>query len=236
MGTIDEVDDPVLGRQSRAKRVHPHLQDDPDTLRRFIREAQVHKQLDHPNIVPVRQLAIDEKGQLYFTMKLVGGKTLSQILKELPRPLDHHSILEVLDVVLKVCDALAFAHSRNVIHCDIKPSNIMVGEFGEVYLMDWGVALVLSESAPSLSPSPKHRGETTLAGTPTHMAPEQASGRLDDIDERSDVFAVGALIYQALTQSRRFLREPSGLACFELKWAPSLRSKSWSTTSLSPRV
>lgn len=219
MGTIDIIGDPVLGRQSARKRVHEHLLEDAGTLRRFVREAQVTGQLDHPNIVPVRKLAIDDEGQLYFTMKLVGGRTLAQILKESPSPLDHNTLFEVLDIVIKVCDALSFAHSRGVIHCDIKPSNIMVGEFGEVYLMDWGVAIVRSEGSANLLPLRQEESEEgpTLAGTPTHMAPEQAKGAAAAIDERSDVFAVGALIYQALTR-----RSPFSAATF---WATVLRAQ-----------
>lgn len=219
MGTIDIIGDPVLGRQSARKRIHGHLLDDAGTLRRFVREAQVTGQLDHPNIVPVRKLAIDDEGQLYFTMKLVGGRTLAQILKEAPSPLDHNSLFEVLDIVIKVCDALSFAHSRGVIHCDIKPSNIMVGEFGEVYLMDWGVAIVRSEATSNFMPLRRDESEEgpTLAGTPTHMAPEQARGAADEIDERSDVFAVGALIYQALTR-----RSPFSANTF---WATVLRAQ-----------
>lgn len=219
MGIIDVVGDPVLGRQSARKRIHGHLLNDAGTLRRFVREAQVTGQLDHPNIVPVRKLAIDDEGQLYFTMKLVGGRTLAQIMKEAPSPLDHNSLFEVLDIVIKVCDALSFAHSRGVIHCDIKPSNIMVGEFGEVYLMDWGVAIVRSEAKNTFMPLRPDETEegATLAGTPTHMAPEQARGASEEIDERSDVFAVGALIYQALTR-----RSPFSANTF---WATVLRAQ-----------
>lgn len=225
MGTIDVIGDPVLGRQSARKRIHGHLLDDAGTLRRFVREAQVTGQLDHPNIVPVRKLAIDDEGQLYFTMKLVGGRTLAQILKEAPSPLDHNTLFEVLDIVIKVCDALSFAHSRGVIHCDIKPSNIMVGEFGEVYLMDWGVAIVRSEETNFFPLQREAEEAPTLAGTPTHMAPEQARGAADDIDERSDVFAVGALIYQLLTR-----RSPFSAGTF---WATVLRAQMGAYTPIS---
>ncbi len=234
MGTIDVIDDPVLGRRSARKRIHTHLQEDADTLRRFVREARVTGQLDHPNIVPVRQLAIDDQGQLYFTMKLVSGRTLSKILRDLPSPLDHHSLLEVLDIVLKVCDALAFAHSRDVVHCDVKPSNIMVGEFGEVYLMDWGVALIRTEGinpdveAHERESSGDSERSLVLAGTPTHMAPEQAQGHTQEIDERADVFAVGALIYQAITG-----RSPFSADTF---WASVLRAQMGAYTPISDIV
>ncbi|MEM6960026.1 MAG: cyclic nucleotide-binding domain-containing protein [Myxococcota bacterium] len=230
MGVIDVIHDPVLRRRSARKRVHPHLQDDTETLRRFVREAQVTGQLDHPNIVPVRQLAVDDQGQLYFTMKLVGGRTLSEILRGLPHPLEHNDLFEVLDVVVKVCDALAFAHSRGVIHCDIKPANIMVGEFGEVYLMDWGVAIVRSERLGAAEVLPRSEGEEspTLAGTPTHMAPEQARGHTDAIDERSDVFAVGALIYQALTRRSPFYGDTF--------WASVLRAQMGAYTPIDEMV
>lgn len=231
MGFIDEVHDRVLQRRAAMKRVHPHLSDDPRTLRMFVREAQVTGQLDHPNIVPVHELRSDESGQIFFTMKLVEGRTFSSIIRELPTPLDHASLLDALDVVVRVCDALAFAHSRGVIHCDIKPSNVMVGEFGEVYLMDWGVALVRDADqpdAPPTEPPPDGRPAATLIGTPSHMAPEQARGAMDEVDERSDVFAVGAMIYQTITGE-----SPFGADTF---WATVLRAQLCSFTPIGELV
>lgn len=229
MGFIDLVHDRVLQRRAAMKRIHPHLQNDPRTMRMFVREAQVTGQLDHPNIVPVHELRSDSEGRLFFTMKLVEGRTFSSIIRDLPEPLDHASLLGALDVIVRVCDALAFAHSRGVIHCDIKPANVMVGEFGEVYLMDWGVALVRDAESPDARavPDPEPgdgRPQPTLIGTPSHMSPEQAMGALDTVDERSDVFAVGALIYQVITR-----RSPFGADSF---WAIVLRAQLCSYTPI----
>jgi serine/threonine-protein kinase len=200
------------------KRIHPHLGDDARSVRMFVREAQVTGQLEHPNIVPVHELGVDEHGALYFTMKLVEGRTFLDIIRDLPPgPIEHDRLLDLLDVVVKVCDALAFAHSRRVVHCDIKPANVMVGDFGQVYLMDWGVARILKKGERgsaaanaqstrlSLTPSGIHPDVARtehgyLVGTPTHMSPEQALARNDELDERSDVYAVGALVYHLLTR------------------------------------
>jgi CRP-like cAMP-binding protein len=150
-----------------------------------------------------------DEDSLYFSMKLVEGQTLSALVRALPRgPLDSTALYSLLDIVTKVCDALAFAHSRGVIHCDVKSSNVMVGEFGQVYLMDWGIArLVASEAAPgsvadftkagSVRPSAT---DNSVIGTPCYMSPEQARGDRAKLDARSDVFLLGALIYEILTR------------------------------------
>ena len=218
MGAIDGVFDRSLHRRAVAKRIHQHLAEDARAVRMFVREAQLTGQLEHPNIVPVHELAVGPEGVLYFTMKLVEGRTLLSVIRELPEgALDHATLLAMLDIVVKVCDALAFAHSKGVLHCDVKPANVMVGDFGQVYLMDWGVARLLSregdeptprEGGPvdpsllreSLPPDVARTEHGFLVGTPTHMAPEQAQGRTADLDARSDVFAVGALVYHIVTR------------------------------------
>ncbi len=221
MGTIDMVLDRTLNRRSVMKRLHKHLTSDVRSVRMFVREAQITGQLEHPNIVPVHELGVEPEGSLYFTMKLVEGRTLLELIRALPPGVrDHSTLLELLDIVVKVCDALAFAHSKGIVHCDIKPANVMVGDFGQVYLMDWGVARVripdgpgssagsgaTPEAAPGeRSSDPGVRPEIArtehgfLVGTPTHMSPEQAFAQNEKLDERSDVFAVGALIYHVIT-------------------------------------
>jgi CRP-like cAMP-binding protein len=161
----------------------------------FIAEAQITGQLEHPNIVPAHELAIDPNGIPYFTMKLVQGDSFDTWLKKRP-PGSVDRIAGGIEVLLKVCDALAYAHHRGVVHRDLKPANIMVGDFGQVYLMDWGLAKLLHSQPAS--------GSTALmnapgaVGTPDYMAPEQARGNPDDVDERSDVFGVGALLFEVL--------------------------------------
>lgn len=177
---------------------------DPEGLGFFVQEARVTASLDHPNIVPVHDLHHDEDGwPSRFTMKLVEGETLAAILERTPAEAMHGVTLErILEVLLKVCDAVAFAHSRGVIHCDLKPANVMVGSFGQVYLMDWGVAQRRAQpERDPLDRSTLELNESLLSGTPAYMAPEQAWGRREEIDERTDVYGLGGLLYAILTHA-----------------------------------
>ncbi|AKF02933.1 protein kinase domain-containing protein [Sandaracinus amylolyticus] len=201
MASVEVVLDKALERRTVLKRIHDHLAKDPQTLRMFVREAQITGQLEHPNIVPVHELGVEGERSLFFTMKLVEGRTLAEIVRALPEgPIAHDTLLDLLDVVIKCCDALAFAHSRGVIHCDVKPANVMVGDFGQVYLMDWGIARRLGPVATPVAPEERSGSSVRLVGTATHMAPEQARGLNDELDERTDVFAVGALLYHVLAR------------------------------------
>ena len=189
-------------------------------LYRFLEEAQVTGQLEHPNIVPVHDIGIDAQGDLYFTMPEIRGRTLSDIFANASAEHDTWTDTRVLDVLLKVCDALTYAHTKGVVHRDIKPSNIMVGRFGEVYLMDWGLALVEGRSSlVDQSASLESEDETTLdslrsekileepwssiptgsriVGTPYYMAPEQARNA-QDVNAHADVYAMGAILYHWL--------------------------------------
>ncbi len=210
MGIIDVAVDRALDRRIAIKTLHRHLRNDDAAVRMFLREARLTGLLDHPHIVPVYDVGErDADGSLYFAMKLVEGQTLSALIRTLPPgPLDTATLYSLLDVVTKVCDALAFAHSRGVIHCDVKPSNVMVGEFGQVYLMDWGIArLAAADASPgsvqdlsragSLRPSAT---DNSVIGTPAYMSPEQARGERGTLDARSDVFLLGALLYEVLTR------------------------------------
>ncbi|MBK7151062.1 MAG: protein kinase [Sandaracinaceae bacterium] len=209
MGEVSEVRDAGLERLVARKTIHKGM-DDSRSLLSFVREARVTGQLEHPHIVPVHEIGIGEDGRLFFTMKRVDGANLRAMIRTLPpKRLSHHTLIDLVDIVIKVCQALAFAHSRGVIHLDVKASNVMVGDFGEVYLMDWGVARILEERTHGALPDDMTRVSSTepevdhgpaIVGTPSYMAPEQALGDDAHIDGRADVFAVGSMLYEILTR------------------------------------
>jgi WD40 repeat protein/serine/threonine protein kinase len=176
-------------------------------MQRLLREARVTGQLEHPNIVPLYDLGRRSDGALYYTMRFVRGVTLAQRLKAC-KTLGER--LRLLKPFLDLCNAIAYAHSRGVIHRDLKPSNAMVGEFGETVLLDWGIAKVrhreeirgvdmLNEAKLLQEPTLANTVVGEAIGTPGYMSPEQAKGLVAEIDERSDVFGLGAILYQILT-------------------------------------
>jgi serine/threonine protein kinase len=205
MATVHRVHDRHLLRDVALKVMLPKLAANHQAVRRFVAEAQIQAQLDHPNIVPVHELVPTSEQSPYFTMRLVRGRTLGACIKESGAGLSSPAVLEsLLGSFLKVCDAVAFAHSRGVVHCDLKPENILIGSFGSVYLMDWGVARLLpgtpGEAAVVVStdggaaPAPER-----VIGTPAYMAPEQARGDTQLVDERTDVFGLGAVLHAIVT-------------------------------------
>ena len=200
MSTVRMVFDKVIRRRV-AMKVHDRERD-PGGLPHFLEEARITGQLDHPHVVPVHDVQYDERGlPTRFTMKLVEGETLAEMIERRgARPLQGEEFERMLGVVIKICDAVGFAHSRGVIHCDIKPSNILVGSHGQVYLTDWGVAV--RREAADADPSDRSTmpfSDGTLCGTPAYMAPEQAWSRRQDIDERTDVYGLGGVLYAMMT-------------------------------------
>jgi eukaryotic-like serine/threonine-protein kinase len=204
MGEVRAILDATLRREVAAKTLDRGLARRPGLIDGFVEEAQITAQLEHPNIVPVHDLASDLAGTLYFTMKRVHGQTLQALLQNPDlQPGTSERLSVGLEVFLKVCDAVAFAHSRGVLHRDIKPANIMVGAFGQVYLMDWGLARVhvAGQGVVNLGhgPAAPASKEEGMVGTPGYLSPEMASKRFELVDERADVFGLGAVLYQIVT-------------------------------------
>ena len=191
------------------------------SLYRFLDEAQVMGRLDHPGVLPVHDIGLDRDGHLFFTMHLVRGHDLRRVLEAARRGDGEWTLPRILGVLVKVCETLAFAHSKGVIHRDLKPSNVMVGRLGETYVTDWGLARIERggdphrESIESLSKGGELVGvrqtqeesagerhlltlDGSVIGTPGYMSPEQSWGRVEEIGPRTDVYAVGAMLYHVL--------------------------------------
>jgi serine/threonine protein kinase len=212
MGSVIEAEDRKLGRTVALKVMAFDAFSDEGLRRRFVREAHILARLAHPNIVPIYDIVWEDGSPQFYTMKLVRGHTLQEILDGLSNgdseilnsyPLDH-----LLTVFCKVCDAMAFAHSQGIVHRDLKPANVMVGEFGEVLVMDWGVAGMKGDEVPvfqlvdNLSNGERSLDVTmngVVMGTPMYMSPEQAQGRVEEIDALSDIFSLGGILYAILT-------------------------------------
>jgi serine/threonine-protein kinase len=209
MGEVLSAYDAQIGREVAIKRLQPD-RTTPGALARFLREARIQGRLDHPAIPPVYELAEDDHGNPFFAMKKLSGVTLSEILHS-PEVRERFPLQRLLRAFVEICLAIEFAHSRGIIHRDLKPSNMLLGEFGEVYVLDWGVARVLDETDPREADGP-HFGEVTVAGTtlgtPGYMSPEQVRGERD-LDARADVYALGCVLYE-IVSGRRL--HPPGLA------------------------
>ncbi len=180
----------VVSREARAGSSDEERADHERALVRFLDEARITGQLDHPGIVPVHEVAMDDSGRVYFTMPLVRGRTLKRVFELARSEQDGWTLHRALGALHKVCLTLAFAHAKGVVHRDLKPENIMVGPFGEAYVMDWGLALVLGRLE-----------RKSIVGTPAYMAPEQAAARLEEVGPQSDVYSLGAILYELLSGS-----------------------------------
>ncbi len=202
MGTVFRARDLDLEREVAIKWIDGGAVGE-EALDRFRHEARVTAQLEHPNIVPVHDAGTSRGGGLFYSMKLVRGRSLQQLADDAGY-VDRKGLMRAF---LKVCEAVAFAHSRGVLHRDLKPENVMIGEFGEVVVMDWGLAraaaseldLARGERPSTISRAAHRTLSGTIMGTPAFMSPEQARGQVARLDERSDVYGLGAILYVILT-------------------------------------
>jgi serine/threonine protein kinase len=223
MGVVYAAEDEKLERRVALK-VLDVPGTDGDLVNRLMREARVLARLEHPGIVPVHDVGTLADGRVFYTMKFVEGQRLDKFIEGV------ESVQDRLRLFLRICEAVAFAHARGVLHRDLKPANIMVGPFGEVLVMDWGLAKILrgetqtadtaADPDATIIEKPKAPGEGsdstkssvitghgTVMGTPGYMSPEQARGEVEVLDARSDIFSLGALLRFILTQ-----RTPTGFA------------------------
>ena len=221
MGEVHLAQDVLLRRKVAFKSIIPAMQQNEQVLSRFLGEMQITAQLDHPFIVPVYGLEVTPDGSVAYAMKLVKGKELADLLSETRKALeagqsldDDHILDARLDVFVKVCDAVAFAHRRGIVHRDLKPANIMLGQHGEVYVMDWGIARPMGAGGAAADAGlelydadgdPLDTERTRMGqalGTPIYMSPEQAAGRNAELDGRSDLYTLGLILQELITLDR----------------------------------
>ncbi len=235
MGAVWRVQDPDFHRTLAMKVLLGTLKGKADLEDRFWEEAQIAGQLQHPGIAPVHELGRLADGRPFFTMKLIEGQTLALLLKERQSPAEN--LPKFLAIFEQICQTVGYAHSKGIIHRDLKPSNVMVGEFGEVQVMDWGLAKVLDRpnsegqstdpigdigkptntdddetltqnvlpDTPGAFPTPSRTRAGSVMGTPGYMAPEQARGETNELDERCDVFGLGSILCEILTGKLAFV-------------------------------
>jgi serine/threonine protein kinase len=223
MGEVVLVSDHDIGRRVAVKRLLPELKDHA-TLARFVDEIRTVGRLEHPNIVPIHDVGVDEQGRYFFVMKYVEGETLEHVIEKLaagdPEYVAKYSTEVRIEIFLGLLHALEYSHAQGVVHRDVKPANVMVGRFGEVVLMDWGIAkpiaeerdaaamaegsLALATGEPAKDDAPQSRARMyatrvgALIGTPAYMSPEQATGGATKVDARSDLYSAVVLFHELL--------------------------------------
>ena len=201
-GVVSIALDKQLGRVVAMKTLHNKIAKDPEEVKHFISEAKITAQLDHPAIIPLYSINTDDASGLHLAMKLVRGKNLREYLENIicnyrlhgiEKYDEHASLFKRLDLFLKVCEAISYAHHSKVIHCDLKPENIMIGEFSEVFVMDWGIAKKLDRAGKAQAVGEDHM----ISGTPRYLSPETMTGAY--LDVRSDLFTLGLILQEMVT-------------------------------------
>jgi serine/threonine protein kinase len=224
MGVIYLVEDQDLNRKLAMKVLEEKnkkgstVGSSSSRISRFMEEAQVTAQLDHPSIVPVHDIGFDDSGQLFFTMKLIHGREFAEVIDLVNENESGWTLSRAVGVLSQAAQAVAYAHDRKVIHRDLKPANLMVGDYGEVFVMDWGLARIRNRQDLHNVQLDRHRQESdqshsdamltmegTVVGTPAYMSPEQARGEIEAIDERSDVYSLGAILYHLISGQPPFV-------------------------------
>ncbi len=188
VGVVYAARQASIDRQVAVKMLKPATIEDPTQQRKFLSEAVVTGDLEHPGIIPIYDLGCNRDGTLFYSMKRVQGTPWSKVIRK-------RTLAENLEILLRVCDAVAFAHVKGVVHRDLKPENIMLGDFGEVLVLDWGLALSLNHD----SKATLINRISVLGGTPAYMAPEMATGPLEAIGVHSDVYLLGAILFECAT-------------------------------------
>ena len=213
MGEVIGARDEQVGREVAIKRMRAAAPSE-RAIQRFLREASIQGRLEHPAIVPVHEIGRDSDGLPFFVMKKLTGTTLGKIVAD-PAARARFGLQRILRAFAEVCLAVELAHVRGIVHRDLKPDNILLGDFGEVYILDWGIAKVLGEDDGELGDLGGDSGELatvagTTIGTPGYMAPEQASG-LSDVDARADIYALGCVLFEILAGEPLHPRGAEGL-------------------------
>jgi len=202
-GRVVRAYDGLLGRRVAMKILRADPDVEPESLSRFIAEAQATGQLEHPNIVPIYDFGVLPNGNVFYTMREVEGESLRQVLNDVQNGRDEareeYTLVRLLNILRQVTQATRYAHVRSVIHRDLKPDNIMLGDYGEVLVMDWGLAQIIESRQGFEFEKPSSSSSGQTLGTPSYMPPEQAKGDLERVDERSDIYSLGAILYEILT-------------------------------------
>jgi len=222
IGQIWRAHDNILGREIALKELLPEKAGSPANRERFFREARITAQLTHPGTPPIYEY-VEEDGRCWYTMKFIHGQTLTEVIAQYHLEKSRREdvlaqLIQLLNYFVTICNTIAYAHSKKILHRDLKSENVLVGDFGEVILLDWGLAKKLTDQSTiepardprdSISPSPSTDPRATLQGerlgTPSFMAPEQAQGLIDRIDYRTDVYGLAAMLYEILTSQPPFV-------------------------------
>ncbi|MEI6890925.1 MAG: bifunctional serine/threonine-protein kinase/formylglycine-generating enzyme family protein [Pontiella sp.] len=216
-GEVHSAHDALLGRDVAIKSLKVQFRDEEEVVDRFLKEARGTSQLEHPNIMPVHEIGVNDELGIYFTMKKIEGDDLKEILERLEANtsfyLEKYPLNKLLDIFLSICNGVAFAHSKGVIHRDLKPANIMIGKFGEVLILDWGLVKSLHKvEGDSCNiqlrmeelETASHTIDGAISGTPNYMSPEQAEGNVGSVSFQSDIYSLGAILYHSLTYLQPF--------------------------------